>query len=83
MYRDEEDISVKMAWFNHDYSPEQWVMSKASMPPFNDGPGFMLSMPPDNDEDFSVYSVGGHAVKHSHFSIPSEYDYHAYHTEAD
>jgi len=34
---------------------------------------FIFSMPPD-DEEFSAYS-GNQAVKYSHFSIPSEYEY--------
>ena len=40
-------------------------------------------MPPDNDEDFTSYSMVGHHVKNSHFSIPSDYDHMRYQTEAD
>jgi len=57
-------------------------MSKGSIKPFYNEPNFVLSMPPDRDEDFTVFSTG-HAVKYSQLSIPSEYDYPAHHTDVD
>lgn len=65
---EDDDITTRMAKFNHDYSPMQHKVSSKIATPMED-PGFMLSMPPE-DDDYSAYSApikGG-------ISNPTEHD---------
>lgn len=45
------------------------------MLPVQEPGNFLFSMPPENDNDFSAYSVGNQMVKGSVFSQPTEFDY--------
>ena len=51
----DDDITARMAKFNHDYSPLQQERASVVGTPLAE-PGFLLTMPPE-DDDYSAYSA--------------------------